>query len=89
MTTSETSVEVKPLERVMEPERRPETRDGYQEYLLHELICASGSAWLDERDRKALRTTDGSQRLLMPTEVSKWNNSPRVCAGWQQDPAAH
>ena len=75
-----TSLEVKPLERRMESERRAETRDRCWEYLLHEVICASGSTWLDERDRKALRTTDGSLRLL-PTEVTMWNNSSRVCVG--------
>ena len=42
----------------------------YRGCLLHELICASGSVWLDAQDRKALRITDGSQRLLIPTEVS-------------------
>ena len=73
----------------MESERRAETRDRYRRYLLRELICASGSTWLDERDRKALRTTGGSQRLLMPTKVTKWNNSPRVCAGGEQDLAAN
>ena len=66
-----TSLEVKPLEMMVESERRAETRDRYRGYLLHELICASGSTWLNGRDRKALRLTHGSQRLLTPTEVTK------------------
>ena len=69
--TSEISGEAKPLNKVAESERRAATRDQYRGYLLHEPICASGLALLDARDRKALRTMDGSQRLLMPTEVSK------------------
>ena len=49
----------------------------YRGYLLHELICAGGSKWLDGRDRKALRLTHGPQRLLMPEEAVRWDNSPR------------
>ena len=48
------------------------------------MSCARGLVWLDAQDRKALRITDGSQRLLMLTEVSMWSNSPRVCVVWWQ-----
>ena len=48
-------------------DQRP--RDRYRGYLLHELICAGGSKWLDGRNRKALRLTHESQRLLMPEEA--------------------
>ena len=49
----------------------------YKGHLLHELICAGGSKWLDGRDRKSLRLTHGSHRLLMPEEAVGWDNSPR------------
>ena len=50
--------------------------DRYQGCLLHELICAGGSKWLDGRDRKSPRLTHGSQRLLMPEEAGRWDKSP-------------
>ena len=59
-----------------------EWRKMYEGHLLHELICAGGSRWLDGSDRKALRLTHGSQRLLMPEEAVRWDNSPR-----KEDPA--
>ena len=48
-----------------------EWRKLYKGHLLHELICAGGSKWPDGRDRKSLRLTHGSQRLLMPEEVGQ------------------
>ena len=79
--TSVISGEIKLPDEVAESERQA---DHYRGYLLHELICASGSVWLDEQDRKALRITGGSQRLSTSKEVAMWSNSPRVCVGWQQ-----
>ena len=32
-------------------------------HLLHELVCAGGTKWLETEDQKALRATHGSQRL--------------------------
>ena len=46
-------------------------------HLLHDLICAGGIKWLEAGDRKALRVTHASQRLLMPGETSLWATSPR------------
>ena len=37
---------------------------------LHELVCASGTKWLETRDHNALRATHGSQRLLMLGKTS-------------------
>ena len=37
-------------------------RKMYKGHMLHELICAGGSRWLDGSDRKALRLTHGSQQ---------------------------
>ena len=59
-----------------------EWKNVYQGHLLHELMCAGGSRWLDASDRKALRLTHGSQRLLMPQEAVSWDTSPR-----KEDPA--
>ena len=75
--TSEISGEVKPLDKVAESERQA---NRYRGYLLHELICTSGLVWLDAQDKKALRITDGSQRLSMPTQISMWSKlSSGVC----------
>ena len=57
-------------------------RKVYEGHLLHELTCAGESRWLDASDRKALRQTPGSQRLLMPEEAVRWDNFPR-----KEDPA--
>ena len=51
--------------------------DQYDGHLLHELVCAGGTKWLETRDQKALRATHGSQRLLMPGKSSTWDGSPR------------
>ena len=54
-----------------------EWRKLYKGHLQDELICAGGSKLLDGRNRKSLRLTHGSQRLLMPEEAVRWDNSPR------------
>ena len=48
---------------------RDDTRDWREQYkghLLHELVCAGGTKWLEAGDQKAIRAKHGSQRLLMP-----------------------
>ena len=40
-------------------------------------LRAGGIKWLEAGDRKALRVTHGSQRLLMPGETSMWASSHR------------
>ena len=54
-----------------------EWRERYKGHLLHELVCVSGTKWLETGDQKALRATHGSQRLLMPGKPSMWAKFPR------------
>ena len=59
-----------------------EWRKMYEGHLLHKLICAGGSRWLDGSDRKALRLTRGSRRFLMPEEAVRWDkiaNKGNMC----------
>ena len=45
--------------------------------MMHELVCAGGTKWLETGDQKALRATHGSQRLLMSGKPSMCATSPR------------
>ena len=45
--------------------------------MMHELVCAGCTKWLETGEQKALRATHGSQRLLMSGKPSMCANSPR------------
>ena len=57
-------------------ERVGERKDGqYHGHLLHDLFFVGGLTWLEAQGVRALRVTRGSQGLLMPAELSLWDNS--------------
>ena len=56
-------------------------RKQFKGHLRHELSCAGEIKWLEAGDRKALRVTHGSQRLLIQGETSMWAK-PLRRAGW-------